>query len=117
MVQDIMYGEVKVKQGYRRVYMELLDVYSEYCSSKLENQMLKSLLVDTTKMFTLKISNKTLGSRFKVSEITVKKFMKKMRDAELIRGRAGNYIVNPYMFIPYNTPSYVIVNAQIEWNQ
>jgi len=100
--------------GWRKYYMSGLDLY-DVCVSKLENHMLRYMIEQTKKGFILNMRNDKLIKVFNISDRKAKTFIKKMKDAEFIRGGAGVYITNPFMFIPYGTTDKDIASAQEDW--
>ena len=94
--------------------MSGLDLY-DICVSKLENHMLRLMIEKTKRGFVLQLSNSDIEKEFSISDKKVKTFIKKMKDANFIRGSRGVYITNPFMFIPHGMNDAEISTAQESW--
>jgi len=107
--------EIESKGGWRKIYMEIFDVY-EKCNSTLENKMLAFMMKKIRNGFVLNLTYKILMDEFDVSDKKAKTFIKKMKDVGFLRGSRGIYITNPFIFVPYGMNDKSISEHQREWN-
>ena len=110
----IQYDCNKVKQGYRRMYNDLFEIYNE-CKSQRENRLVSLILQNTSTRFTMDHTYKQLSRKLGCNEKWVANTMVKLRKLGLLKGQNGNHIINPHVFIPYGIPSKIISDAQYEW--
>jgi predicted transcriptional regulator len=104
----------KSKNGWRKYYMDALDIYDN-CNSNLENRMARYFIENIRRGFILEVNYKILMDKFECSDKKAKTFIKKMKDIGFIKGARGLYKTNPFMYIPYGEQDEDIHKAQLEW--
>ncbi len=106
---------VNIKIGWFRMYKEMLDVFA-ICNSNLENRILIHILDNTKKNFTINIKINNLAKDFEASRMKISSFIKKLKDADFIKGDRGIFMVNPKMFVPQNASNEIVKELQDDWN-
>jgi hypothetical protein len=104
----------KSKNGWRKYYMDALDIYDN-CNSNLENRMARYFIENIRRGFILEVDYKILMNKFECSDKKAKTFIKKMKDIGFIKGTRGLYKTNPFMYIPYGEQDEDIHIAQLDW--
>ena len=107
---------VNIKIGWFRMYKEMLEVFA-ICNSNLENRILIYILDNTKKNFTINIKVNNLAKDFEVSRVKISSFIKKLKDADFIKGSRGIFLVNPRMFVPQNASNEIVKELQDEWKE
>ena len=46
----------------------------------------------------------------------ISSFIKKLKDADFIKGDRGIFMVNPKMFVPQNASNEIVKELQDDWN-
>jgi len=104
------------KNGWFRMYDEMLDVFG-VCRSNKENQMLIYLIRQTNKNLTLFMPTIELSKKFEVSKVKATDFINRLKKFEFIFGARGAFFVNPEMYLPKNIKNEEAKELQDNWNK